>query len=495
MMTNRDLTLVPYGRTSREKGRSKEVQERDYRAAVAREYEGHPNVRLLDWKFDHGTTGGKLAGRVALREALALVASGQADGIVCPEAKRFGRNTRESLNLIHALQHGGTFEGIDLPGGSWFFPLDVPGAEDPGNPDSKLALTIWLGIAERELDEHKLQWNGRKRRWAESGAYIGRAPLGYRHREHPKGSDPLGLEPDPKTAERVRQAFHLVITDGLADAARHLGLPPSKAAGPPMIYTDLKDPKRGRGVLRNPVYLGRTTWRDDRTGEVVRVDGAHEALVDVGTFHRVQQILDGDSSVSRRGASERYPLSHVPVCGRCGAGLVGSLSMGRRTYRCGSNSGVRDAVRCGTFANLRADEFEAYLPDALAEVVQARWDEAQAGPYAAVLDADAWPAPDDSPAQAALDAALLALEATRAAVANLPPSTQAAATADAERQVAEAQAAVDAMAAEQAVTWPTADEVRAARPSELPTLLSQFAVTVTVSPDRGTLAERVELHP
>jgi DNA invertase Pin-like site-specific DNA recombinase len=502
MMTNRNLTLVPYGRTSREKGRSKEQQERDYRSLVAREYDGRANVRLLEWCFDHGTTGGKFAGRQQLRAALELIAAGQADGVVVPEAKRFGRNTRESLNLIHALREGGAVQfGADtltLPGGGLFFALDVPGAEDPDNPDAKLALTIWLGIAERELDGFKIQWNARKRRWAEAGGYIGAAPLGYRTKRDARADDVPRLEPDPETADAVREAFRLAITNGVAAAARHLGLPPSKLAPTPD-----GNPKRGQGLLRNPVYLGRTTWRDDRRGDVVIVKDAHEPLVDRATFWRVQKVLADAGPVSRRRPSERYPLSRVPTCARCDTPLVGSMSLGRRMYRCGSNSGTQGAVRCGPFANLLAGDLEDHVRALLVEHAQAYEDEQAAradasyrppageDPYAVALEPQGT---DAGPARAALEAAERDLQQTLAA--HLPVVVKAAAIDAAERALAEAQEALEAVLADtQEPPWLEPWEIAQATAAELPGIVQSARVRFVVSPERGTVAERVRLVP
>jgi DNA invertase Pin-like site-specific DNA recombinase len=448
-----ELRLIPYARTSRERGRSPAVQERDYRVVISRWHSGQPGVRLEKWYFDHGKSGGSIAGRKALEAALVKIRAGEADGIVVPEAKRLGRNVREALNLIHEIQQEGAL----------VVPLDVPGADDPMNADAELALTIWLGIAQRELRGYQSQWLERKVRWAEAGGHIGRAPLGYRVAERESGDDVPRLEPNEK-AQVVLEAFGAALHSGLYSASHKLGLPPNKALR----------------VLRNPVYTGRTSWRHPTRGPIV-VEGAHEALVDPITFRRVQRALDGEQRPTRAPSAD-YPLScsEYVICESCWHELVGARTGGkggRPLYRC--------RISCSSFAVLGARELEAQIRLLLKQLPWAAWGEFEIGHEDST----------DEPEQEALRGAERALEATQAAVAGLDPEIGRAALERAEERLAEAREALDARRDEIAARpgSPTRKELAQASVDELPGFLERAGLSATVSPRRGPAEERVRL--
>lgn len=168
--------LVPYARISRRAGREKRgeafIAEKNYREQVDRWAEGK-DVTLLPWHCDFDQSGRKLRGRPKLNAVMELIRSGEADGVVTPEASRFSRaGLRDALDLIAAIrEHGAAF-----------VPLDVPGAEDPDNADAEMALNIWLAVAHRQLRKHEQQWEtGKRRAVLERGVPISRAAIGYRH--------------------------------------------------------------------------------------------------------------------------------------------------------------------------------------------------------------------------------------------------------------------------------------------------------------------------
>jgi DNA invertase Pin-like site-specific DNA recombinase len=507
MVTTEHLTLVPLARVSRLKGRSPELAERDYRERLERWGQSQPTVTMLAFRCDVDRTGGTVKGRDQLESALRDIAAGDADGIVVPEAKRFGRNLRETVNLIYALREGGTVkigrDEIELPGGALFLPLDVPGAENPSDRNSKLALHLWLSIAEHELDGYKEQWLERKTRWAEAGAHIGPAPRGYRHREHPDGEDPVGLEPDDD-APTIPEAFRILCADGLGPAAAYLGLPPTKALG-----TDAKP-----GILRNEVYLGRTSWEHPTRGAIV-VHDAHTGLVEPGVFWRAQAILNGDV-VARRSPKADYPLSGSGSCGRCGSALSGSLARQNRTYRCASARSPK--TTCGPFSRVNADA----LADRLRELLVGRAEELLAEGYedhgapvvtrgqvraelaerATGADIAREDLPDDERVRQAQQrrddvAQRLAKLDPDNPVFTENPGLYGDALKRAQEDLATAQEALDKAVAdvERTPGPPTPEEVAAATDDQLGQLCERLAVTFVVGPDRAPIADRVTLQP
>jgi len=471
MMTTKHLRLAPLARVSRLKGRDPTIAERDYRETLERWGTEQANVTMLEFRCDHDRTGGSLKGRAGLDAVMALIHAGECDGVVVPEAKRFGRNLRESLNLIQEIEAAGAL----------FVPLDVPGADAPTDRNYKLALHLWLSIAEHELSGYKQQWLTRKRRWAQSGAHVGKAQLGYSHIEHPVGEDPVGLEPNDD-ADLVREAFRVLCTDGLDAACKVLGKPASKA----------------RPILSNDVYLGITSWNDPELGDIV-VRDAHKPLVDPGVFHRAQKVLAGEP-VRGQAPPLTYALSRSErcVCGRCGLPLAGSLSHKRQGYRCSSN-GSRRVERCGSFGLLMAADLEDRVRELLAE--------AAASPAASAAFRAGLPSVDDvvaaqyaelEQAQAALDSALEALAELEAM--DDRPAWHGAALADQQSTVAAAQAVFDAASVLELDEAPpvTPEDVANAPASELRGLLERLDLTVIVEPTvaKGTpISERVTIAP
>ncbi len=182
------------------------------------------------------------------------------------------------------------------------------------------------------------------------------APLGYLNGRTPEGGKAVLLDSD--RAELVRCGFQLV-AGGEPPAAvlRHLAaLGLRGRAGRPLRYADWVK------MLRNPFYAGRVRsaeWGIDTAGR-------HEALVDAGTWSRVQIRLAGKG----RGKPYQhrhpdFPLRGFARCARCGSPLTASWSTGHTGvrypyYRCWVKA-------CGA-TRVRADRLEDQFSAALAGV-------------------------------------------------------------------------------------------------------------------------------
>src|ERR1019366_1064733 len=92
--------------------------------------------------------------------------------------------------------------------------------------------------------------------------------------------------------------------------------------------------------------------------------GTHEAIVTPAVWRAAQ--LDAGP---RRRSADDYPLSHLAVCGTCGAGMIGGRSGGKenggrkRRYRCSSRSGAGHA-------SIVADALEQHVETAARGAVQ-----------------------------------------------------------------------------------------------------------------------------
>ena len=352
--------LVPYARISRVAGRDKRgdafIAEKNYREQIERWAESK-DVTLLPWQCDFEQSGGRLRGRPRLDEVMELIRSGEADGVVTPEASRFSRaGLRDALDLIAAIrEHGAAF-----------VPLDVPGAEDPDNADAEMALNIWLAVAHRQLRKHQENWSKGKREAIGRGVPISRANIGYRHdwrRGDDGRPDPAlgskGLVKVPGEAKVVKRAFELFDRQNLHAAIDHLA---KHAPGHKWTTTTI------RRLLKNDVYLGHV-----RYGDLVK-EGAHKPIVSPALFSRVQAKL-AQAEPNARGPKADYPLSGFVVCAGCGTPMLGSQAGAkdkdgnhRRVYRCGSM--FRKDVDCPATkrAMVSAEPLESHVRQVAAAV-------------------------------------------------------------------------------------------------------------------------------
>lgn len=127
-------------------------------------------------------------------------------------------------------------------------------------------------------------------------------------------------------------------------------------------------------ILRNEKYIGRYVFNkrlkkgsnrkykpDD---QIVRIDGALPAIIDIVTWNKTQEILKGRKRMPRQEGERTYILTGKIVCGECGAAYVGAGYAGGRggkkyyQYQC---TGVRQK-KCDNRA-VRQDTIEQYVLD------------------------------------------------------------------------------------------------------------------------------------
>jgi hypothetical protein len=109
-------------------------------------------------------------------------------------------------------------------------------------------------------------------------------------------------------------------------------------------------------ILRNRIYTGEFEYGG------VRYKGTHEPLVDLATWQRVQEILDGRHLGKHRKVTHSFAYSGLIKCGHCGCSLVAELKKGRYVYyHC---TGYRG--KCGetyTPEKTLAQQFAAYFQE------------------------------------------------------------------------------------------------------------------------------------
>ncbi len=307
---------VHYARVSKEdqvRGASLEQQDE-----AASDWFRRNRVQPVRFFRDEGESA-RTRKRTQLQAALAFVRAEKAAGrpihvFLVHDLSRFSRNVEDQIAIRRELRDLGVR-------------LDSVMMELHDTAHGK-ATANFIGVAnelESDLKSEKISACMLVR--ARQGRWLHPAPVGYRNRRAEDDSR-RWIEPDPVMAPIVRQAFESFargerICDVLA-AASASGLR-GRNAGKPLTMRTFRD------LLKHPIYVGKV--RSTEHGFVV--EGQHEAIVDAGTFKRVQARLEGRPSAAAPRVHDHpdFPLRGFVRCERCGKPLTASWSTGRSGKR------------------------------------------------------------------------------------------------------------------------------------------------------------------
>ena len=227
---------------------------------------------------------------------------------------------------------------------------------DPGSESDEdfFDLSMFFARLEYRKINRRLQ-TGRARSAEEGNVQGGRTSYGYRR---VKRTDRSGwtLEPCPEEAEVVRMIFDWY-ANGLD--GKHVGAwtiaDRVNALGARTMFGLPFTPDAVRKILRNPNYIGRTTFnkRVQQTAVVngqrktVRVvnprpnsaDNAHPAIIEPELWQTVQEMMDGHP---------RLPKNKCATVSNVLAGLVKCSCCGKTMQRKPGQPGRPDAIYCTT---------------------------------------------------------------------------------------------------------------------------------------------------
>ena len=447
---SRTLRFVLPIRTSKRKKEAKSPQQQRDLAFGWAAAHGHEIVAVLDSGRDES---GKTMDRASIHEAMTMVTSDQADGIVFALTDRLGRAPiEESMTWIRSLALVGHLALADA-GGS---PVNLQ------DPNAETSLVLQLQIARQQWLATARRFRQSQRDAIKAGKFIPPTPIGYVR---------IGgvLHEDELYGPVVREAFRLAASDF------HAAVTYLRQAVPQRRW----DSSAVRRVLSSRTYLGENhyTLKEDPgnfPAEELVSPHRHDALTDPTTFDRAQ------TKPRMRRSNGDYILSHVATCGRCGAGMVGgfhSPSKGSKSYRRMRCSNL-DSCRGGS--SIAAAMLEDYVREQVAQRLGDRAlrallepvgkEDAEAVLADAVYDRDQYLAGTEG-----LPANVIALNARR---------LQAAVTA------AEKELSAVAVRCADREELPSADEVRTSDPHLLRAIRAGVVV-LEVRPGRGTVEERV----
>jgi DNA invertase Pin-like site-specific DNA recombinase len=285
--------------------------------------------RIVRWFEDLDQSGAK-SDRPGFQQCLTLIEAGELDGMVVAKLDRFSRSI---ANAVDALRR------IDAAGGAF---ISAEDSLDTSTPMGRFALHMMLAIAELEWERRRESWEVARSNAVARGVHIAsRTPTGY-----DKGED--GRLVANEYAERVAGAFRLKAGGASwAEIRRSM-------EGVPTPYGSVMWADRSLShLLSNRVYLG-----EARSGEFVNA-GAHEAVIDEGTFQLAQRK---EQKASRRGGPSL--LTGLLRCAGCRYCLKPDSMKPKyegeriRAYRC---RGTRAAGKCQSPASTLARVVEPFV--------------------------------------------------------------------------------------------------------------------------------------
>ena len=348
------MAFIGYIRQSREKegGLSPETQRADiehWASAPGKDRKIKFLKPDLDWS-------GKSLDRPSMQEALRLVRSGAAEGIIVSKLDRLTRSIGDLSALIKEAQEGGwTIIALDL-------------GVDLLTTNGKMFAGVVGILSEWYLDRVTEEWaKTRKHKITVQGAHWGAPPLGYlRGRTtNARGHVVSGaLVVDEQWAPVVQEVFaRKVAGASWADLARLL-----TDAGAPSFREKAASAREGRPVrgsvwapsavqalVANRAYLGEAS-----AGKLLRED-AHPKLVEADVWRRANR-----KGANKPGERRGGPLlgGGMLRCGTCGSGMVMTkTNTGYRFYRC-------RAATCTDRVAISATKIEPYLIEQAFERVQ-----------------------------------------------------------------------------------------------------------------------------
>lgn len=189
-------------------------------------------------------------------------------------------------------------------------------------------------MSRKELKMITRRMQGGRVRSVEDGNYIAtNPPLGY---DIQRINRSRTLVVNPEEAEIVKLMFRLY-TEGngagsIANTLNSLG-----------YKTKIKNSFSSSSILsalKNPVYIGKVTWKkkeikksknpdkvkDTRTRDVsewIIAEGKHEAIIDMETWGKAQEIIKGKYHVPYQLTNgPANPIAGLVICGVCGSKMV-----------------------------------------------------------------------------------------------------------------------------------------------------------------------------
>ena len=308
---------------------------------------GHPEIELISSRIDDGYSG-ILFDRPAFQEMMKDIMEGKINCVIVKDLSRLGREYIETGRYLRQ-----TFPAF----GVRF--ISINDGIDTANEHNGDDLTVGLKNIMNDSYCHDISVKTRsallvKRK---NGDYVGACPI-YGYQKSPENHNQLVVDRDAAriVQEIYRQRINGVSAQKIAADLNEQGVPSPLAykichglPHPKGGYADSNDAKWGAHtiirILQDETYTG--TLIQGRQGthnhkiknliqkpssEWIRVEGAHEAIIQKRDYELVQRIMRLDTRTAPNG-NEVYLFSGMLVCGCCGGCMTRKTSRrGNKTY-------------------------------------------------------------------------------------------------------------------------------------------------------------------
>lgn len=318
----RQLRVAAYCRVStkqEEQLNSYEVQKKHYEEWIHSE----PKWTLAGIFADKGITGTSMKKRDEFNRLIRQCRNGKIDMILVKSISRFARNTLDCIAITRKLRE----MGVDV----YFEEQNLHSID----PSSEFYIAIYGSVAQSESENISANVKWGKARSAKEGkvSFRYKGFLGYRQGEDGQP------EIDPEEAEVVRTIYERFLAgDSFGGIIRYLEERriPSPGGKETWQYSTIQS------ILTNEKYKGdaviNKTYIENCLSKKVKVnhgerpqyyvENNHPAIIDAGTFGRVQEELarrSGKRKIKQVGSkteqgkySSKYALTELLVCGECG---------------------------------------------------------------------------------------------------------------------------------------------------------------------------------
>lgn len=272
-------------------------------------------------------SGESIQERPEIQKVLKDIETGTVDGILVVEVERLTRgDSKDQGTISQAFKYSNTLI------------ITLNKIYDPNSDDDEEYFEFGLFMSRREYKAINRRMQRQRLANVLAGKYCAsEPPFGYKkvRLKYDKG---FTLEPVEAEAEVIKDMFQKrsegMGFDIICNWLNTLDFRPKKS--------DVWTPATIRGMLSNPVYLGKIRWNNNKqekrlvNGQIVKtrkrnkknlivVEGLHPAIVEENVYNLAQSITPKNTS-TKRGTELQNPLATLIKCADCGR------SMQRRPY-------------------------------------------------------------------------------------------------------------------------------------------------------------------
>lgn len=317
-------------------------------------------------------SGETISARPVMQQLLKEVEQGLWDGVLVVEVERLARgDTIDQGTVSRAFQFSDT---------KIITPTKI---YDPNNEFDEEYFEFGLFMSRREYKTIKRRLNAGRISSVNEGKYVGnKPPYGYTRKklEREKG---YTLVPNPDQAPVVRMIYDWYVNGmdgeqfGVAKITRRLN-----SMGIPAAINNHWSPATVKGILENPVYIGKVRWnarkavkkivdgkivtQRPRATDYILKDGLHPAIISESLYNKAQIIRSKNPPRPVNSLNVvKNPLSGLVYCSKCGRSMV------RRPYHEGHHPDTLMCpyTECKTVSS-HLDLVEHAVIDGLSEIVK-----------------------------------------------------------------------------------------------------------------------------